>query len=362
MTPPVLPTPQLGNLATDISGAAAGFIKGLQNEKERRRQAALEQALLQVKSDAANQAHASDYQILQEPGPRGLQYFRVNKITGQREPFTPADAPTRVFTSVGQDQQGNLTQVQSPSVQLAGGGPPQATQVQYPEGQQPRDIRPTPFVVEDPNGGGPMVVALNPRTKTWGVFRPEGTPAGALAGAPEGAPGQPPTPSLQPRAQQSEVEAGRGATQMSLANETLKRIEATDLGAVNEIANNQAIRRATIKLPLVGEGLAGTVQALQQAGLSSTAAEYLAALAAFMTNRVRGIAGATMTVNEMLLAMSEFVPDMGELSKPGAFEQKVLNRERIIESMMLGAGSGRQRFKSMIPGATPGPYDDLIRP
>jgi len=344
MTPPVLPTPSLGNFATDVSGAAAGFIKGLQAEKERRRQAALEQALLQVKAMAALKPDLRGVTI-NTPG--GLRFGTQNLESGEVIPSpSNVEAPNPNFYAVGQTPTGDLTQYGIPKTPAVG-QPPQATQAVLPEGQQPRDIRPTPFVVEGPNG--PMVVALNPRKGSYEVFRSQ-----------EEDTGQPGAP-LQPRAQQNEVEAGRGATQMALANETLKRIEGTDLSAVNEIANNQAIRRATIKLPLVGEGLAGTVQALQQAGLSSTAAEYLAALAAFMTNRVRGIAGATMTVNEMLLAMSEFVPDMGELSKPGAFQQKVLNRERIIESMMRGAGSGMQRFKSMAPGA-PGAYDDLIKP
>src|SRR5258706_13290774 len=53
MTAPALPHFSLGNTATDLSKAAANFVGGLQAEREKRRQEALEQAMLGVHQQLA---------------------------------------------------------------------------------------------------------------------------------------------------------------------------------------------------------------------------------------------------------------------------------------------------------------------
>lgn len=370
MTSPVqLTSPSLGNFGLDLSQAGAGIAQGLQAEKARRREEAMSQALLDLNRMRANAA------LLQAQ--RGAKPFPITLQTEQGLRQALLDPDTNIARISQVEDEGQLGPAVRPEpraiVQTQQGG-----QVGFGEtprytpgspvtplgGPGPRLEAPKPLTVESPTG--PVSGGLDPRTN---VFRP--ATVGGQAG-PSGQPAQPgptglvPGAPVQPRALQGEIEAGRGATQMSLANETLKRIEGSNLEVVNEVASNQAIRRATIRLPIVGEGLAGTVTVLTNQGLSPEAAEYLAALSAFMVNRVRAIAGATMTVNEMLIAMSEFVPDVNEISKPAAFAQKVLNRERIIETMIRSAGAGMQRFESMLPGEPQPPaprrHDRFLRP
>lgn len=332
MTPPVLPTPSLGNFAQDISGAAAGFIQGLRGEQDRRRQRAMEEALLRIKALQVTKQEPSDFQILQEPTPEGLKYVRVNKLTGQREEISDINAPMQQFFTTGETPGGDLTQLVTPRVQLPGGQ--QATQVTLPPGQQPRDVRPSPFAVETP--AGPQMAAIDPRKGTaTPILGPSGQP-------------------VVPRAQEGEIVRAQAGVAMQLANGTMDEIEQRALRgdrnafqAIDEVVNRLALQRATFRIPVIGEGLAGSIQAAEQLGLSEEGARYLASFAALISNAVPARAGKQMTINEMLLIMREFVPGLGELNKPSAWAQKIRNRKILVQTTMEAAGAGTARFSDL---------------
>jgi hypothetical protein len=333
MTPPILPTPSLGNFAQDISGAAAGFVKGLQAEKERRRQAALEQALLNVRAMQATKPDASNVRIITKATPQGLKFARVNVLTGEELPIADIDAPLQQFISTGETPEGRLTQLGTPRVALPG-GPSRATEVELPPGQQPRDVRPSPFAVETPTG--PQVMAIDPRRRT----------AEPIIG-PSGAP-------IIPRAQEGEVVRAQAGVAMQLANGTMDEIEQRMIRgdprarqAIDEVVHRLALQRATFRIPVVGEGLAGSIQTAEQLGLSEEGARYLAAFAAFISNAIPAKAGKQMTINEMLLIMREFVPGLGELDKPQALAQKIRNRKILVNTTMEAAGAGAERFRDL---------------
>src|SRR6266576_2331708 len=151
MTPPTLPTVSLGNLGTDLSGAAAGFVQGLRNEQDRRRKKALEEALLRLKFLQAIKGEPSDYRLTTEATPTGLKTIRINMLTGERAPVADINAPMQQFFGVGETPSGDLTQYSIPRVQLPG-TEPHATQVALPQGQQPRDISPAVLPTETPSG------------------------------------------------------------------------------------------------------------------------------------------------------------------------------------------------------------------
>jgi len=354
MTTPVLPTPSLGNLATDISGAAAGFIKGLHAEQDRRRQEAMQAALLQIQAMKAMRPEAGDTQVLTVPTPEGLKYAKYNKITNRVE-FVPAPgtapgtgpggvdnpgtpAPLQQFITTGQNDAGVLSQLATPRVQLPG---QTATNVPLPPGVEPRDVRPSPIPVETPTG--PQVMAVNPRRGT-------ATPITGPGGQP-----------LVPRAQESEVVRAQAGIAMKLANGTMDDIEQKAIAgdpasrqAVDEVVNRLALQRATFRIPIVGEGLAGVIQSGEQLGLSPEGARYLASIAALISNAVPARAGKQMTINEMLLIMREFVPGVGELDKPEAWAQKIRNRKILVNSTLEAAGAGNVRFEDMpIPPPSP---------
>lgn len=355
MTTPVLPTVSLGNLATDISGAAAGFVKGLHAEQDRRRQQKMQEALLSLQALKASRPEAGDEQVIQVPTPEGLKYARLNKITGRVE-FVPAPgtapgqtgpggldnpgtpAPLQQFITTGQTPEGALTQLATPRVQIPGQS---ATQVPLPPGQEPRDVRPSPIPVETPQG--PQVMAVNPRRGT-------ATPITGPGGQP-----------LIPRAQESEIVRAQAGIAMKLANGTMNDIEhkaisgdPASLQAVDEVINRLALQRATFRIPIVGEGLAGVVQSAEQLGLSPEGARYLASMAALISNAVPARAGKQMTINEMLLIMREFVPGVGELNKPEAWAQKIRNRNILVNTTIEAAGAGMERFSDMpIPPESP---------
>jgi hypothetical protein len=332
MTPPVLPTPSLGNLATDISGAAAGFIKGLQAEKERRRQEALEQALLQVK---AMQALKPELRGVTINTPEGLRFGTQNLDTGTVTP-SPSNvaAPNSNFFGVGQTPTGDLTQYSIPRTTPVG-QTPQAAPVTLPPGQQPRDVRPSPFAVETPTG--PQIQAINPRTATSRTIT--------------GPSGQP----VQPRAQQFEVEKGQFAANMSRAAQGMERVYTNAPQAVDEAVQRLNFQGVLQSLPVIGAPAGEVAQRAIALGLSPEASEWLANFYTFMGFAVPELAGKQMTITEMRQQVAMFAPLVGE---PDSGRRVKLENIRFrVESAMRAAGPGMTRVgvPETPPAHTPQP-------
>lgn len=98
-TLPSLPHLQLGNVATDLSGAASNFAQGLIDERKRRQQLAMQQALSQ-----ANIAHlGAETDYLQAQKSRIPSEIQQN-LTQGRNVGAEADTRTHENESAGQDQ------------------------------------------------------------------------------------------------------------------------------------------------------------------------------------------------------------------------------------------------------------------
>lgn len=327
-----LPRIPLGNTALDLTTAAGQFVQGLKGEQERRRKAALEEALLNIKAMDVMQPSAGDMQVIQVPTPEGPRFGRINKLTGDVE-LTDTPAPESQYFTVTEDEQGGLRLVATPRTARPD-STHQAAPVQMPPGQQPRDISPAIMPIETPQG--PALARVGRRTGPAELVQQPG--GGAVT----------------PRATLGEVEKAQFGTAMKLADDVMTMVEQRALSGdqealqgIDQVINRLALQRATMRIPLLGEGLAGTVQAAEQLGLSPQGAQYLAAMASFISNQVPARAGKQMTINEMLLVMREFVPGIGELNKPEAWMQKIQNRKNAIGTTLEAAGAGALRFQDM---------------
>ena len=96
---PTLPNVSMGNLGQDLSVTGAAFIKGLQDEKERRRQAAMDEALLSIRGMEAQgklMGQSFERPFLEagiDPKTRQRQYFRIDPRQGGYSESTGVQAP-----------------------------------------------------------------------------------------------------------------------------------------------------------------------------------------------------------------------------------------------------------------------------
>jgi hypothetical protein len=354
MTIPVLPTPQLGNTALDIAGAAGGFIKGLQDEKRRKEEMAMKNALLQVQMARATQPDASDTQVIQVPTAEGLKWAAYNKLTRRVEfiqappgtetggpsaaapsaganvatpPITPPvpggahgalAAPMRQFISTGQDATGNLTQLSTPNIQL----PDQrATEVPLPPGLRPRDVRPTPMAVTGP-GGEQQIFSVDPRKNTaTEITNPAGGP-------------------LLARATEAQERRARDAFQMIQGKSEMHRAITPDPAnpgsgpqAYAEAANYISALDIGEGIPIVGN-LINAVISQGQSALSPAAAQYFSAFMQAAAAQAFSRGGATLTKNEIDYSLSSLAPKPGEDPQTSAMRERLW--QGIIGSNIVG--------------------------
>lgn len=323
MTIPTLPTVSLGNFATDISGAAAGFIKGLQAEKQRRQEQAMKEALLQVQLLRAQRPDASDFRLVQEPQPDGtLKQVRVNMLTGERLPMADIQAPVQQFVSVGETPEHTLTQLTTPRIAPGGGGPSHATQVTLPGGQQPRDISPAVLPIETANG--PEIARIPRRVGQAEIIH-----------APGGAP-------LQPVAKPGEVNQAQFASSMFRAAEGMKQIANTAPGAVDEAVTRLNIQAILQTLPVIGAPVGEVARAVQAMGLSEEAANWLVDFHTFLGSAIPELAGKQMTITELRQYTQMFAPMLGE--PVSARQAKMANIDIRVQNAMRAAGPGMTRI------------------
>lgn len=342
MTIPVLPTPSLGNLATDISGAAAGFIQGLQGEQERRRKQALAEALLQVRAAQAGQPNVRGITI---NTPQGLRFATQNLDTGEVIPSpSNVEAPNPNFFSVGQTPGGELTQLGIPRT-TPSGQTPQATQVTLPPGQQPRDISPAVLPVETPEG--PQIARVPRRTGAAEIVQGPGGP-------------------LQPVAKPSEIDRAQFAANMSRAAQGMEQIATARPEAVDEAVQRLNIQSVAQALPVIGAPVGEVVRSVSALGLSPEAANWLVNFHTFLGFAVPELAGKQMTIQEMRQQVAMFAPLIGE--PESARRLKMENIKFRVESAMRAAGPGMERVgtppppEPLTPTRTINPRFDPRRP
>ena len=309
---PQLPNVELGNTATDISSAVNSFAKGLQAERTRRREEAMQAAMLQLKMQEfshPNPIHATE---MGEGGPRSI--YRnprdMSIVSDEPAPNPNYYAPTNTGP--------NMT----PSISGVGRYSPlgtPATNVPLPPGTVGRDVPPVSTPTEGPTGPG--ISRIAPRT---GVATPV-VDAG----------GQP----LSPRAQQFEVEKAQFASNMSRAAHGMSQASPQAVENVVARLNDQAILSA---LPVVGSTAGEVARAGIGIGLTPEEAKWLANFYTWIGFAVPELAGKQMTITEMQQQKAMFLPLWSEPEE--AREVKRQNVRFRVQSSIRASGTGWTRL------------------
>lgn len=326
MTIPQIPAAARGNLALDISQAGASLAAGLQAEKARRREEAMADALMELRRMQAEAAIR-----------RGERPFLASEQlpTGKRQHVLIS--PSGDVTRPGIAAPGERPQVLpplGPEGQLAtltpGGEVRQLGVTARPE----RPFLTTEEIPPTTPGGTPSFqrTLISPSGE---VTRP-----GVRAPTPTGV-------QYLRRPRSFEIKAAEFAVPMAISAEGMKELQSANPQILVEIANVAAREVASLRLPLVGEGLSGVVGAARQLGLSEPAAQYLAYMAAFISARIPSRAGLQQTISEMRNVMREFLPDIGE--PQSAWAIKARNMETAVETQLRAAGPALEQFRSMLP-------------
>ena len=314
MTPPVLPTPSLGNLAQDISGAAAGFVKGLRNEQERRRQAALDQALLQARVEAAKRPGLED-QLKQLQADAAARAY----IDKYPELKVFANNPLEVINrGRDRDTEGLLGLRPRPPVPMT---------IENEPG------KPVTGFVTPPAGATPGFTPIGPAQQTFAPGTP-GAPPVQPGQAPVQAPQQPVAPPVVHTAPGQFTPTGGARVTPSygyLSTPTPQNLDAAnwapgvmqgfsgvrDIMRTNKAAAAEAVPYLNAlqiagDAPAVGNVISSVIRALPQSGLSPAAQQFVQSFIRWRASRVFASGGKQLTGNEIREATAQYVPSIGE--------------------------------------------------
>lgn len=376
---PQLPNVELGNTASDFSSAVSSFAKGLQEERTRRRQEAMSNALMNLKMQEFLHPHPiHDLEM----GPNGPENVWMNPNTMQEEGRSPA--PQSYFYGAS-----NTGPEMTPGFVAMGRQDPShaASNVPLPPGTVGRDVPPTPVTYEGPTGQTQGVVA--PRTSvvtpsTMGqphgqhvqpmvpaptpgvvpqqpqqqpVVGPQhpAAPIGPAPGTPGGGVIKPPTP--------QEIEKAGSVGNMAIAAHELMK---TDPALVQHVIERQNIQTILAQLPVVGQSAGEAASALMALGLNDEEAKWLGNFNAFIGFVAPTMGGKQLTITELRLYSRMYTPLLGE--QPVAQEQKRQKIRYLVNSQIALSGNGWQRLisdpvsASQIPVEFGGTMQDVVDP
>lgn|SRR5574342_71246 len=340
--PVQLRSASLGNIGLDIAKAGTGLVQGLQQERARRREEAMADALLQLKRFEAESGRIGAQASMQRANmptygtrpiksvvqtPEGLRYAFTNPLTRETE-ITDLEAPESQFVIPTQGPGGELT---TAAISRYRPGSP-ATAVKLPPGQSPRLEAPR-IVVTEGGPQGPQISSVQPRTGTSQTVTAPGQPGQA-----PGTPGEP----LQPRAQQFEVEKAQFAANMARAASGMEQVAMASPQAIDEVVKRQNLEAILRSLPVIGAPAGEIVRSGMAIGLSPQAANWLAQFYTFVGFAVPELAGKQMTITEMRQQTSMFVPLLGEPEEARAIKQG--NVRFRVQSAIRASGSGWSRI------------------
>lgn len=335
---PQLPHVQQGNLATDVSTGIAGLVAGMRDEQERRRMAALQEALLQTRLGAANKPERPFHIIESTPtGPRHALSDTAGNVSPMMEGGNPVAALDPQYFGVNETPEGDLTLTQTPR-NARPGTSPVASQVQQPAGQQPRDISPAVMPITDPNTGQTAIAQVDRRKR--------GTSANIVQQPGGGGP-------LMPQANRLDVEKAQYASNMARAAAGMERLVAKDSQVPDRVIGRLSTQAILDQLPVVGSSAAEFVRSGMALGLTPAEAQWLSHFYAFVGFAVPEIAGRQMTITEMRQQTSMYIPLTQEPE-----ESRQVKRDNVkfrVQSAIRASGTGWARIimdpglKSQVP-------------
>jgi hypothetical protein len=325
MTAPFLPTPSLGNVASDFSTAAVGFVKGLQDEKERRRQQALEEALLHMRAQAST-LPGLKFQLEQQQFGEAAQsyiqkYPELSALSGNPEEV--------INRGRERDTEGLLGVRPRPPVQMSVENEPGKPMTGF---AQPPPMAPGQFT------------PLGPAQTT---FAPGQQPAGVPPMVPMAQPGQQPVAPAAPTSQAlapgqfqpvggarispslgylstprpAELDAATWAPGVLQGFTGLRDIIQNNPGAASEALPFLNTYQVVSDIPGFGNALASAMRAATAAGLSQEAQRFVNHFIRFRASRVFAAGGKQLTGNEIREATAQFVPALGE--QPPLIQQRL---------------------------------------
>lgn len=330
-------SPSLGNTAQDLSGGIAGFAAGLAKEKERQRQVALDQALLQLKNMEVTRKGLGTPKHVVVQTPDGLRHalqWNNNQIDVSNSPAPESQIPVPLEDAT----------THALGVGVVGRNTPgQAVrQLQLPPGQAARETS-VPVIEGTEGPNGPQYSQINRRTL-----------ATATVGG--GVDGQP----LQPTASEAYVRRARDAYQMIQGQVEMKDALRRNPNALGEVAQHMAAMGVWHDIPLAGHAVEDFIRQAQS-GMSPEAAQYYGAMmqAAAAVAFSRG--GTALTQNEIDYSLSSLSPKVGESASTSAMRDR-LWRGQIGTAIQGNPAWNRYRALAEQLGFTDQPLNDLAPP
>lgn len=309
---PQLPSIEQGNLASDIGSAVSTFAKGLQEERARRRDDAMKQAMLMLKMKEFQ--NPKPMHIVAST-PEGLKHAFTNPRDLSTQ-ITDIAAPENQYFFPTEDDSGALGMAGVPRQRPVGSVP--AQQVPMQPGQQPRDVAPAIQAVETPQG---QQVYRVPRRE--GAASPVPGPGGSV---------------LAPKAAETDLRRARDAFEMIQSKYEMGRAIQQNPRAYDEVAKYMATLDIGEGVPLTGDLLKAITNNAQSV-LSPAAAQYFSSFMNFAQARAFSRGGATLTRNEIDYALGSLAP------RPFEDPQTTAMRERLIHGIISGAIAGNQAWQ-----------------
>lgn len=332
MTNPLgqMPSVQFGNVASDIGSAVSSFAKGLQDERARRREEAMTNALRALQMQRAMQPMRPFQERIQ--GPNGLEYAYADPMNPANVLHTGREAPNPNFISPYEDDQGNLVMGSTPRY----GNNPQTTVVPNPSGIQPKDVPAIPQTTETPQG--PQNVLVQPRS---GVVRQPTLPGQ------NGQPGQP----LVPKADEQDEKRAQRAFEMVHGDYEMREANKIDPQAYDDAARFAATIDVGSGVPIFG-GLLEKFISQTQGNLSPAAQRYYNGLMQMAASVAFSNGGATLTQNEIRYALSSLAP------KPMEDPTATAGRSRLLHGRVMVMTHGNNAWMRYRQMAQPFGWND----
>lgn len=340
---PQLPHVQLGNTASDISSAVSSFAQGLQAERQRRRDEAMKEAMMQLQFMRLMQPDYIHQVGLDSSG--NLTNQLVDKRNPLGQPINTGNAPSPQYYFPTQDNSVGAIPRQVPGAQahIVPGTQAQPSQPGQPVSQTPiqmRDVPPVPIQIQTPQGPGTGLV-----DRRGHVSQPivgQGAQHGML-------PGRPSTDDEQRARNAFDMIQGKYEMRQALASAAVGRTpqeqQVNEQNAFNEAANYISSLLASKTVPVVGPLLSAEISQGQSV-LSPAAARYFRAWMQATAARVFSQGGRTLTQTEADWSSASLSP------KPFEDPAVTAQTERLWNGIIGGAIAGNTAWMQ---------YRDLVK-